>query len=438
MRGLLLPPDAHAMSKLHIHRLSIDFDKRDYHAIQRYVKQVDANVFLSSADRRRIFGDWEWAMRLYRFVARCVASRSRRRMQVINEHTLNYSPVNLGACILVRVINSRFYAFTVEEMVQILLHAIYHQEYGISKPLPPRHPYTNDALTPIELRYICRELSRRLDYVPESIRNFQAARFRLDALESLMGPTLRQKAMSAYCQSASTDEVALYVSTFLKAQQMTACKRCVVDSARALSGWICDYLLFCNRLVAVTYEQLSAQLLAICKQRRVSLQTGDVPYCPVHYRRYRAKVERRRPTSAPSLHSECAPAHTRASPFRFTSEPQSYVRPSVLRPRRPNRRREQTTTAPARRPTTHPSPTVPNLNLSSVLQLLRSSLASTTTNRASPLLLLLQMDPSGEGRADAHESVLALSRVREPPSDQSDDDDDDEALYEIIGSLFEE
>jgi hypothetical protein len=459
-------PDAHAMTRIHIQRLSAHFNHRDYGAIQTYIRMVDANVFLSHLDRLRIFDDWRWALLLYRFVARCVASRVQRRVVLVNEHTLNYSPVCVGECILLRAINNRYYAFTTHEMVQVQLHSIYHQEFGISKPIVPKHPYTNDALTPVELRHICNELRRRLAYVPDAICTFQKARFRVDVLASLMRPVLQKRAMLSYCRTIPTLEVEMYVHAFAAFQQMSVCRRCIIDAKGALLDWTADYLLFCNHLLHVTHETLHARLCEICVENRISMQHGKVPLCRLHYRRYRPKSVAPLSSSSATRASSgpfettlkfdaCTAPPARASmPFRFTS-PSTETRDALrtrVRGKRPRERRAtsvRSMSQPQRPPPPPPPPppprptsttTVPNLNLMSVLQLLRTSIATSSPTRARtnppPVTLLLQIDhPSGRS------STRTTADMPDIPfmSDASEDDDEeDEAIFNILSSLFTE
>ena len=435
MRSLLIRPNAHAMTKLHIRSLSMYFNNRDYDSIQKYIQMVDENVFFSCFDRQRIFDDWKWTILLYRFVARCVSSRAKRRMVVVNEHTLNYSPVRLEECILLRAINHRFFAFTTHEMVQIMLHSIYHQEFGISKPIVPKNPYTNDTLTPIELRHICSELRRKLTYVPDSIDMFQKARFRLDILESQMRQVLQKKAMSTYCKTMPSIEVLTYVSAFVELRKMSVCRRCIIDSKSALLDWTRDYLLFCNLLLDVTHETLSARLLSICKTCHISIQASTVPHCSLHYRRYRTKADLTSSSWSETPVSPFSPAlyecSERSSPFRFTSTVPCDAR---MRSVRRKRARERPTTAVQPTPPRQPSTQVQNLNLSSVLQLLRTTNTSTTP-RPSPLLLFFQMDQS---RRNEGMYLDASDRTSMPDGQLASDasDDEDDALFEILGSLF--
>ena len=467
MRGLVLRPDAHAMTQLHLARLSTDFNRRDYGAIQTYMHKVDDNVFFDEADRRRIFRDWAWTMCLYRFVARCVERRGRARPHIINEHTLDYTPVHVPTCILLRAINRRYYAFTEYELVQIMRNAIYQHEQGIPKPGMPKHPYTNEPLTALELRYVCAELRRRRTYIPEAIVAFQQARFQIAPLEARLRPVLQRRAMLAYCQGLAPAEVAFYVGTFLIGLRMAACRRCMLAATQPLSPWVCDYLLLCNHVGTATFETLVTQLDALCRQHKLAVCVGRVPYCPTHYRHYVVRRARRGvdpPWRTPCAHDRSPPpAAAGAVPFRFAATPASAAPP-------PTRRRGRTARTPAvaRAPTStsvaagarpHPPPlwptsTASHFTPSSILRLIRDSSVST---RANPLLLLLQIDPLIDSmHRPSHPPRPPVATVAtqvseddvqhgdrddgDDSNDYSNDENDDaetDALFELLGALFE-
>ena len=295
----------------------------------------------------------------------------------------------------------------------------------------PKNPYTNDVLTPIELRQVFIELHRRLAYVPDAILMFQKARFRLDVFETRLRPILRKKAMEAYCQTLPTVEIVSYVSTFFRGHRMTVCRRCVDGKKHVLFAWICEYLLFCNHSNAVTYGQLLEQLQATCQRNRIASHMGDVPYCPMHYRRYRPK--RDLPSLTPGQSIVVEPFND--SPFRFTSEPSSDTRPLIRRkrPKIRNRPTHPSRAAPVRRAL---SASVPPLDISAVLRLLRTSIVP--TQRQSPLLLLLEMGESmRESEMDNHDGSYSSTITIQDPSSESSSDEAN-ALYEILGSLFED
>jgi hypothetical protein len=189
-------------------------------------------------------------------------------------------------------------------------------------------------------------------------------------------------------------------------------------------------------------------------QNRISMQHGKVPLCRLHYRRYRPKSvaplsSSSGPFEATLKFDECTAPPARAStPFRFTS-PSTETRDALrtrVRGKRPRERRTTSVRSMLQPPPPQPPPrptsttTVPNLNLMSVLQLLRTSIATSSPTRVRtnppPVTLLFQIDhPSGRSST---RTTAVMPDIPFMSDASEDDDEEDEAIFNMLSSLFTE